>query len=195
MSNMTQKWVNVLAPFSRNYYSKFSATELAKEMKIPQQTISRYLNKLVRSNLIEYVRKGRNKLFYFDFSKTTSKILINIIENQKALSFQIRLRKISLVVNEILDVCGSMIIFGSYAEGNFKNTSDLDILIFGKCNRKQVSKIKDKYVLEINEHYISYLEFDKSLSENKPLALEIMRNHVLFGDVSKIVDIFLNNKK
>ena len=190
LGNITQKWVDLLLPFSNNYSLRISASDLAKKTKIPQQTASRYLNKLVELNLINYTKEGKSKLFYFDLERQATKTILNLIENKKSLQFQSKVKEIAVVIEELLKNCESLIVFGSYASGNFKKESDLDIVILGKNKKEEVKKIKQKQVIEINEHYVSYNEFNKILRSRNPLALEIMKNHVLFGDVSKIVDIF-----
>ena len=91
LGNITQKWVDLLTPFSNDYSFQLSASELAKKSKIPQQTASRLLNNIVKLNLINYIKKGKNKLFYFDLEKQTTKIILNLIENQKALQFQLKI--------------------------------------------------------------------------------------------------------
>jgi predicted nucleotidyltransferase len=190
LGNITQKWVDLLIPFSNDYSAKLSASELARKSKIPQQTSSRLLNKLVKLNLINYVKEGKNKLFYFDLEKQTTKIILNFIENQKALQLQLKIKEISVVINEILKFCESLIVFGSYALGDFNKESDLDIVILGKSNKEGIKKIKQKQIIQINEHYVSYIEFANILKSKNPLSIEILKNHVLFGDVSKIIDIF-----
>ena len=190
LGNITQKWVDLLTPFSNDYSSQLSASELAKKSKIPQQTASRLLNNIVKLNLINYTKKGKNKLFYFDLEKQTTKILLNLIENQKALQFQLKIKEISIIINETLKHCESLIVFGSYSSDNFSKESDLDIVILGNYNKEQIKKIKQKQVIEINEHYVSYNEFVNILKSKNPLSIEIIKNHVLFGDVSKIVSIF-----
>jgi len=83
-----------------------------------------------------------------------------------------------------------LIIFGSYASDSFSKESDLDIVILGRCNKEEIKKIKQKQIIQINEHHVSYIEFARILKSKNPLSIEIMKNHVLFGEVSKIVDIF-----
>jgi len=190
LSNITQKWVDILLPFSDDYSLRISASDLAKKTKIPQQTASRYLNKLVELNLINYIKEGKNKLFYFDLERQTTKTMLNLIENKKSLQFQSKEKEIAVIIEELLKNCESLIVFGSYASGNSKKESDLDIVIVGKNKRVEVEKIKQNQVIKINEHYVSYNEFNKILQSRNPLALEIMKNHILFGDVSKLVDIF-----
>ena len=56
--------------------------------------------------------------------------------------------------------------------------------------KKEIEKVKQKQIMEINKHYASYNEFTGILKSKNPLSIEIMKNHVLFGDVSKMVDIF-----
>ncbi len=193
LSNITQKWVNLLLPFSADYSCRFSASDLASISKVPQQTASRCLNELAKLNLINYKKEGRNKLFYFDLGKHTSIIILNIIEFHKAMLFQLKVKEISVIINEILKNCESLAVFGSYAYGNFSKDSDLDIVILGKFNKEQIKRIKQKQVMEINEHYAAYNEFRKILASKNPLAVEIMKNHVLFGDISRIVNIFMEN--
>lgn len=188
MSNITQKWVDLLAPFSADYSARLSASELARKSKIPQQSASRYLDSLTKLNLIGYQRTGQNKMFYFDLKKPASQIIFNLIESQKALKFQ--LTKTAAVINEILENCESLIIFGSYASGEAHKESDLDLVVLGSCKKEQIKKIKQKQVIEINEHYISYSEFSQKLKARNPLALEIKSNHIFFGDISKLVGLF-----
>ena len=193
LSNITQKWVNMLLPFSADYSCRFSASDLARISKVPQQTASRCLNELVKLNLIDYKKEGRNKLFYFDLRKHTSIIILNIIECHKAMLFQLKMKEISVIINEILKNCESLAVFGSYAYGNFSKDSDLDMVILGKFDKEQIKKIKQKQIIEINEHYASYSDFKKILASKNPLAIEIMKNHILFGDISRITNIFMES--
>ncbi|MBS3151599.1 helix-turn-helix transcriptional regulator [Candidatus Woesearchaeota archaeon] len=52
LSNVTQKWVELLIPFTGDYTVKLSASELARQAAIPQQTAARYLDKLTGGNLL-----------------------------------------------------------------------------------------------------------------------------------------------
>ena len=191
LSNITQKWVDLLVPFSDDYSKKISASELARRSRIPQQTASRYLNKMAKLNILNYVIEGKNKLFYLELEKQTSRIMLNMIEQHKSLKFQLKVKGCSIIINELLRHCESIVVFGSYASGDYGKESDLDLVILGKCSKEQAKKIKQRHVVEINEHYATYNEFNKIIASRNPLSIEIMKNHVLFGNVSKIVEIFL----
>lgn len=191
LSDMTQKWVDMLLPFSSGYSTKISLSELSKMSGVPQQTASRYMRSLVKSNLISYERRGRNKLFYFDLNKATTKTVFNLIESRKALLFQLKSKDAIMAIGDMLKHCEGIVVFGSYASEEQRKDSDLDLVILGKTEKAEIKKIKQKQFIEINEHYSSFSGFKKMLSERNPLAIEIMNNHILLGNVSKIVDVLL----
>ena len=68
MGNITQKWVEILKPFSSNYAIKFTASGVSRKTKISQQTVPRILNKLSLLNILNYEKKN-NKKFIEDYFK------------------------------------------------------------------------------------------------------------------------------
>jgi predicted nucleotidyltransferase len=195
MSNITQKWVDVLLPFSADYSARLSASEISRRTGLPQQTVSRQLNEVSKLSLLDYKREGKNKLFYFDLKKQSTKLLLGQIEIFKSIRFLHENKEIAPVIDELLQKCKVLVVFGSYASGTFNKESDLDILFLGKCDKKQISAIKRKQVLEINEHYSSYTDFSKTLKLGNALAKEILQNHIIFGDISGVVGIFLKENE
>lgn len=186
MGNITQKWVNVLIPFLSDYRDKKSVSKIARESGVPQQTVSRILNFLSNDGLINYSMDGRNKLFYFSGEEKV-KMIINILENQMALNFLLKNKKIAVVINDFLKEGSGVILFGSYASGKSDKKSDLDLVVFG-C--KNIDEISDRYSMKINVHSVSFSDFRKELKSKNPLSLEILKNHIIFGSVSNVVDIF-----
>jgi len=190
MSDFTQKWVNLLVPFTRDYSTKLNATQIARETNLPQQTVSRHLNEIEKKNILSYVRQGKNKLFYFELEKSVSKIILEMVELKKSLDFQLNIKKESVIIDEILAQADSIIVFASYASQEQNKDSDLDILIING-NLKEIKKIKEKIPIEINEHFTTYKEFEKLIKKKNPLGIEIMKKHLIFGEASKVVEIFM----
>lgn len=191
MGNITQKWVKLLIPFASGYRQRFTETELAKLSNIPQQSASRYLNSLVAENLLNYTVQGRNKLFFIDFSKPTAYTILQTIENHKSLEFQQKVKEASLIINEILSHSDAIILFGSYSTYTFDKKSDIDIVLVGKAEKGSIGAIKKKYSININEHYSSYEEFAKALKAKNALSLEILKSHILFGNISNIIQMII----
>lgn len=190
LSNITQKWVDILKPFSNNYSQKITASKLNKLTKIPQQTISRVLNELVKLNLIKFETSGKNKYYYFNLELNQSKIIIEMIELKKSIDFILNKPQINIIIEEILENADSCILFGSYSNYKDKNDSDLDIIIING-NDKKLQKIKNKNNIEINYENINLEELKKSIKEKNPLAIEIRNKHIFFKNVSKLVEIFI----
>ena len=69
LSSVGQVYPDVLRPFLKDYSSRLSASDIAREVNIERRTVSRILNKLVKLNLMDYIIHGKNKLFYFDLGK------------------------------------------------------------------------------------------------------------------------------
>jgi predicted nucleotidyltransferase len=134
-------------------------------------------------------------LFYFDLDKNSNFSLINLIEINNSLDFEFRNKEISLIISKVLNFSEGVIVFGSYASGKNKNDSDLDLVLVGKVNLDEIKKIKSFSPIKINEQVVSFSEFKKLLKDKNPLSIEISKNHVLFGDFSKMVKIFLEDKK
>jgi len=191
MSNITQKWVEVFKPFTRNYFSKFTATEIARFSGVPQQTASRILNYFEELKLLNYYLQGKNKLFYLDNNKLPTFLIFEIIENTKAMEFSINFVREFLIVSKLASCSDGLILFGSYASGRPKKDSDLDVVFVGEFNKKAFDEIKESSPIEIHEQSSSYLELKEKIATKHPLALEIFNNHILFGNTSKIVKTFL----
>jgi len=190
MRDITLNWVNILIPYTKDYNLRLTATDISKETKTPQQTVSRILNRLEELNLINYIIQGKNKLFYFDLKKSTSKTIINLIELKKTLDFQLNRKKEAIIINELLNHCESIILFGSYAIGEQTKDSDLDILIING-DEIQIKKMKKKYPIQINEHHSTIKKFEELIKQKNNLSIEIKNKHILFNHTSKITNIFM----
>ena len=194
MSNIGQLCPDILEAYLGDYSLKLSASEISKLVKIERRTVSRIMNKLVSFGLMNYISQGKNKLFYFDLKKNSSFSILNFSEINKSINFSLKNKEISLIVSKLVSISDSVIVFGSYAQGKNKKNSDLDVVLFGNVDLKELNKIKDLSLVEINEHIVSFSEFKEILKRKNSLSLEICNHHILFGDFSRIVNIFLEDK-
>jgi predicted nucleotidyltransferase len=195
MSNIGQLYPNVLFPYLKDYSLKFSASEISREVNIERRTVSRILNNLVKKGFMDYLIQGKNKLFYFDLDKNTSFSFFNLVEIHNSLDFELKNKEVSILINKLTSLAEGIIVFGSYASEKNKKDSDLDLILFGKVNLEEFKKIKSLSQIKIHEEIISYSEFKKILESKNHLSIEISKNHILFGDFSKLVKIFMEDKK
>jgi hypothetical protein len=191
MGNITQKWVNMLIPFTAGYSKRYTESELGVLTKIPQQSASRYLKHLADQNLVRYDMQGRNKLFSLDLSSALSSTLLATLENHKALAFLQKAKEGAIIINELMAYAEIIILFGSYASDRQGKGSDMDLVIVGAAQRDRIRALKRQYPIEINEHYMSRAEFRRALSSKNALVQEILQNHIIFGNSSPIVQMIL----
>lgn len=176
MSKITQKWVEILMPFTSNYGSRLSGTELARFSGIPQQIASRQLNDLVKQGILEYITQGRNRLYHFYHSRQSTKNVYEIIENHRGIIFQQKSREAFTIVSESMKCAESVIIFGSYSSYTFDKDHDIDVVLVGECDKNRIRDIKRKQAVHVNEHCVPDDEFAKLLRTKIPLAIEILKN-------------------
>jgi predicted nucleotidyltransferase len=193
MSNITYKWVDVLMPFTKDYSARMNSIMLSQMSGVPQQTVSRIMSQLVELGLISYSYEGKNKLFQLDRSKLSTLPLYKILEGNKAISFILSFPKESLIIKKMLECCEGIILFGSYASGDAKKDSDLDLVLVGKYNKKKIEEIIKSSPIEIHEQIVSYSDLKKEFSKKSAISKEILENHILFGEIDKIVGVFLKN--
>lgn len=186
MGYVTQKWVKLLVPFTSGYSRKFTESELSSLSGVPQQTASRLLSQLVKANLVSYEKQGRNKLFSIT-GLPSSGALLQLIESQKALEFYQRAKDASVIINELLKHSESIILFGSYSAYTHNEDSDIDLVIVGKADKEKIKSAKQKFPVQVNEQYVSYKELSDAIKNKNPLAIELIKSHIIFGDISIIV--------
>ena len=185
MAKLSQKWLHLLIPFSQEYNKKFSGSELAKIMKIPQRSASRYLSELVKKNILRFEIKGSNKFYYLDLDDERTKILLGLIESYKSFIFSL---DVGLWKDlEKLTEFGTVVLFGSHVKGYATKDSDIDLVIFARKTEKLKKALRK--LPRIQAHVIDFKSFEKLVLRKDVLSLEIIKNHVLFGNVGKFIEL------
>jgi len=149
--------------------------EIARSIKESHSTVSRKINELVKENIIDYKKQGKNKIFFIK-NNLKAKNYIYSAEIYKLNKLLKKHPKLLIIFEDIKKNFSKAIIilFGSYAKGNEKSNSDIDIYLETTDN-----KIKNK-IKELNSKLsIKIGEFDMNLL----LIKEIIKNHVIIRGV------------
>lgn len=179
----------IFEEFLGDYTRLLTGSMIAKKKKLNQKTTANYLYALEKEGILKSKIQGKNKNYFLNLdNKEIVKNYILAIEHLRTLEFY----KKHLVVKEISEkinehIKGSAVIFGSYAKGIQKKDSDLDILIIGKCNEKEIEYIGKIYNVEINLKV--YPKFEKDL-----LTKEAIKNHIFIKNSELIIKEILDDK-
>lgn len=187
------KKLDIISLFISDYNKRLTGREVGRILDINHQTAFNHLNQLVKANVLNYERKGRNKEFSLISENYVSKIFIQMAEQKKSLDFISSNKNIASIIYDLKDFVETIIVFGSYAEYKSTRDSDLDIVILGKYDKNKLKKYKDRVNIKINEHVVTYSQFNKIFKNKNPLSIEIFKKHIIFGDVYKVLEVFLND--
>lgn len=179
--------VKILRYLVKHQDWEFNTTELSKDTKINKGTISKLIKKLAENNVIKINRKGKIILFKLNKENIIIKnLIIPSFKNEDDVFDKfVKPKILKLKSKNIL----SIILYGSYASGNFKLTSDLDLLIIIKNKNEElndkINKLKKDFLEEdllIRIDIMTLNEFKRSYKIKEPLIISIQNNHkILYG--------------
>lgn len=172
----------IFEEFLIDFESGLTGSYIAKKKKLNQKTVANYLNLLEKQGILRSKVQGKNKLYYLNLEN--KEILLNFImgiEHFRSINFY----ENNLIVKEIFEkinsfIDGIAVLFGSYAKGTQKKDSDLDILIIGKCDEKEIYKISKTYKIDINLKI--YPKIEKDI-----LFEEVLKNHILLKNIDGFI--------
>jgi len=144
---------------------------LAKALNESHSTILRKLNKLLKENVIDYKKEGKNKVFFLKKNIISMNYILQA-EIYKLNSLITKYPDLMIIIEEILKKTDEklIIIFGSYAKFKAKNYSDIDIYI--ETKNRNIKKLVESIHSKIN---VKIGIFD--LKSN--LIKEIIKDHVI----------------
>ena len=151
--------------------NKSHLREIARTLNESHSTILRKINELLKENVLDYKKEGKNKIFFIK-DNLKAKNYVYSAEIHKLNSLLKKHPELSIILDDIKKDFskGMIILFGSYAKGIPKKESDIDIYLETKDNniKTKVKNINSKLSIKIGK-------FDtKSL-----LIKEIIKNHII----------------
>jgi len=173
----------IFEEFLIDFENGLTGSYIAKKKKLNQKTVANYLNSLEKEGILKSKIQGKNKLYYLNLEN--KEILVNFmvaIEHFRTINFY----EDNLVVKEIFEkidsfIEGVVILFGSYAKGLQKKSSDLDILVIGGCNEKKIYEISKIYKIDINLKI--YPKIEKDI-----LFEEVLKNHIVLKNAEGFIE-------
>ena len=163
--------------------------ELSKQLKLGMPSIDYSLRKIER--LLIKQKSGNQIKYFLDYSKESLSPMLCAVEFSRLEKLPIKIKlSIREFVKELKEKPVLVIIFGSYAKGNYTKDSDIDVLLVfqGVENEGQIENTAKRISMgtntKINPVYLDYdffresfhnsrKEFFKNLKENKVIIMGI----------------------
>jgi len=183
--------IEIYSLFTSDYKMNLHGRGISRAIKESQKSVSNKLVMLARMKLLKYESRGSLKNYSLNLNNTSLINVLTIAEEYKAavfissnFSFYDFFSKLRFIVR------GSILVFGSYARGDFSDKSDLDVAIIGDYSKKKADDILQMYPIKIRINSFSRNSFIKGLAKKDKFMLEILEHHIIIKGSSDVVEIF-----
>lgn len=160
--------------------NKAHLREIARTLNESHSTLLRKLNELIKENVVDYKKEGKNKIFFIK-NNLKSKNYVYSSEIYKLSKLLKKYPELNIILEDIKKNTpkGMIVLFGSYAKGNPKQDSDIDIYIETMNNeiKHKIQELNSKISIKIGK-------FDT----NSLLIKEIIKNHVIIRGVEEFYE-------
>lgn len=177
---------DLLTLYFTNPHKKYYLRELERILNYPVANIRRELSKLESTGLFLRESKGNLVYYYLNQSYPLYNELKNIIFKTSGVP------KILRDVLVKFPGITQAFIYGSFAKGEEKEGSDIDLLIIGKVNEdkliEELNNLEGKLQREINYTIYNQDDFDRKKKEGNTFILDITKGKKIFlmGDENEL---------
>jgi len=192
VENITNLGDEIINLYRGDYLKILYVREMAKLLGKSHVSLLPHLRRFEERKVLNSKISGRNKTYQLNLDNNLSKEHLTISEKQQGLKLMEKEFFIKKIYDEISDLNGTVIIFGSYASGNYNKESDIDLFYIGKISNKQKNQIKNMgkiYKKQIHLTVMDEEQFNKALNESISLIKEIIKNHIILQNP----DYFINS--
>jgi predicted nucleotidyltransferase len=182
------KKIDIISLYLGDYNKYITGREMARLLNLNHQTALNHLNELVSERILLFAQKGRNKEYYLNKESLAARQMVSVSEICKSIS-SLRNKEINMLIQDLIGLCGSILLFGSFASGKFEKDSDIDLIIIGAKKKESILKVKRNFPREVNMEFVSYNDLRKSLAQKKALAIEILKNHIIYGETYTVINV------
>lgn len=145
--------------------------ELAKEIGTSLTRVQSILNELRKINVIDFRVEGKNHVYFIKKNISSKSFVLNA-ENYKLAKILDKHQNLEPIFHDIIQKsrCNMILLFGSYARGNEKKDSDIDVYIETSSPKikEDVRKIYDLISVKIGK-----------FNREDLLIKEIIKNHII----------------
>ncbi len=200
---LTGKQFKIFEVFAKKPFAEHTRNQVKNESKEKSNNaLAITINSLKKEEVVIEKKIGKSGILTLNLNNDLTFFYIELCNNQ-LLENPVKL-SIKILKNEIDKQTHfySMVIFGSYAIGKQKRTSDLDIVVFIECEEKKkrieaaINSAKLKTPLEVDVHVVSQGEMAEMLANDEEnLGKQIARKHLAVHNLQIFYSIIKEGMK
>lgn len=183
VENINNIKLEIIGLFRSNYLNQFYIREMAKLIGKSHVSLLPHLKKFEKDKLLLSKQIGKSKVYSINFNNNQAREFLYLSEKKKTLDFLDKNFFIKKIYDEFINNTNDcLVLFGSYASGNFTDESDIDLLHIGSIKENEKKKIRDFgkiYKKEVHLVAMTSRQFKEQLSKQSSLVKEIIKNHII----------------
>lgn len=184
--------LKIIGYLGKNLEKGFTMHELSKFVNIPYATFYRTVNEM--EDLINTENVGKSKILRLNLENPVMQSYLTISSDEEKKEF-LKKQPILNKISSELNTQDIVILFGSYAKGNYKDSSDIDLLIINKKGDKTIffSKYETLFKKKINPIFVTISEFKKMINEEEEnVGKQALKKHIILNNPEKFWGCVLN---
>lgn len=187
---ITENHLQALGLFTHGFNREYYIREVQKILEISPRTAQLILDDLEKKAVLESRIRGKIRNYAIKKSEIAKHYFV-LAETYKRISFLENNPIILEIVEKISpNISGISMIFGSYAKGNQKKGSDIDIFVAGTYKKEEIAKISTLYGIEINIKNYPMNVFLKAINDDI-LITEVLVNHIMITGAEELIDLVI----
>lgn len=178
--------IGVLSLYLEDFSKSFYLREIARLLGKSHVSLIPHLKEFVEGKILNVKKVGKNRMYSLNFDNYFVCDYLIVVEKLKSIGFlknNSLLRKFYFEFDSYnLDI----ILFGSFARGDFNSESDVDLLVLGDLSSSEKKRIKDfgkSYSRDF--HIVNLPVNDFYSSKENSLVKEILKNHIILSGADK----------
>ena len=192
VENINDINLGIIALYRGDYLNQFHIREMSRLIGKSHVSLLPYLKRFEKDKILIPKQVGKSKVYSINFNNNKVREFLSFSEKKKTLELLNKEFFVSKIYDEFINsLDGCLILFGSYAVGDYTKESDIDLLYIGYIKEKEKKKILEfgkTYKKEIHLVSMSLKQFKEQLLKHSSLIKEVVKNHIILYNQ----DIFIN---
>lgn len=179
---ITENHLRMLALFTKGFNKEYYIRETHKLLGLSPRAAQLILADLERRGAIESQIRGKIRSYRIR-KNIMAREYLALAEEYKKIFFLENNELLREVVGKLSEHAeGIITVFGSFAKGNQKEDSDLDVLIAGKCDKDAIAALSKQYGVSINVKNYPQSTFEQCIKSDV-LLREVAENHIILAGI------------
>jgi len=184
--------LRILGLYRSDYRLSLHQREIARKIRVSTNTSHLQLKRLERMRVLLMASKGRHTEYSLNLGNLVTRYYMLLAETFASITFLEENFLIKKVISELNEqLTGTAILFGSFAKGQAREVSDIDLLTLSdrEIDPRAVAAVENLIGRAINVKSTTAAHFVEGLQGGAPFIREVVEGHVVLKGIEAFCDL------